>query len=120
MALGRTKESLAVRISSLQSRSCLLVSIGRVFAASEKKAKYEPGSEPSDVRHVRNATLAGLNSSRVLTEDLNNDPEAQHDDGRKLDCRPEEPKRKQSPNPISREHYQICSEYPRNSAGGAQ
>jgi len=79
-----------------------------VVAAAEKKAEHESDSEAADVRHVSDpASPRLLEGSRVLTEDLNHDPKAEHDDRRKLNRSPEESERQQCPNSISRKHYQV-------------
>src|SRR6185503_1719599 len=87
-----------------------------VGAAAKDKGERDPGSEASNVCHISDSSLTGFERSSVLTEDLNHDPKAEHDDSRKLNRGPDNSKRQQGPHSIPREHYQVSSEYSGNRA----
>src|SRR6185369_2103035 len=79
--------------------------------ASEQKAQNESAGEAADVRKISDTATACMPEGRgVLTEDLNHDPESEHNYGRQFNRRPQESERQQSAHAVFWEHDEICAQ----------
>ena len=123
LCVDHRNESLPACIDAVQTRVAITPLLIRrawpshVVAGAEEEAQKESGSETADVRHVSDTALRVPEGCGVLREYLDHDPEAEDDDGWKLNRSKEKSEEYEIAHPVSGKHDEISPEHSGYRAG---